>query len=130
MNSPLRAPRLRTQVEGGHRQATWLELFYDLVFVVAVGQLGHRLLEHHDSAGVWAFIGLFIPLWWTWASATFYADRYDTDDIGQRVLAVGQMISIMLMAAAIGADDSLTAFAVAFVLAKSVLMGMYYRAYR
>jgi len=130
VNSPLRVPRLRTQIEEGHRQATWLELFYDLVFVVAVGQLGHRLLEHHDAAGVWAFIGLFIPLWWTWASATFYADRYDTDDIGQRLLAVGQMISIMLMAAAIGADDSLTAFAVAFLLAKSVLMAMYYRAYK
>lgn len=130
MNSPLRAPRLRTKIEEGHRQATWLELFYDLVFVVAVGQLGHRLLEHHDAAGVWAFIGLFVPLWWTWASATFYADRFDTDDIGQRVLAVGQMISIMLMAAAIGADDSLTAFAVAFVLAKAVLMWMYYRAYK
>ena len=130
MNSPLRAPRLRTKIEEGHRQATWLELFYDLVFVVAVGQLGKRLLDHNDTAGIWTFIGLFVPLWWTWASATFYADRFDTDDIGQRILAVGQMISIMLMAAAIGAEDSLTAFAVAFVLAKAVLMGMYYRAYK
>lgn len=40
------------------------------------------------------------------------------------------MISIMLMAVAIDADDSLTAFAVAFVLAKAVLMAMYFRAYR
>lgn len=129
MKNPLRAPRLRT-LEEGHRQATWLELFYDLVFVVAVGQLGHRLLEHHDAAGIWTFIALFIPLWWTWASYTFYADRYDTDDLGQRILAVGQMISITLMAAAIGAEDSLTAFAVAFVMAKLVLMAMYYRAYK
>ncbi len=116
--------------EEGHRQATWLELFYDLVFVVAVGQLGHRLGSHHDAAGVWTFIGLFIPLWWTWASFTFYADRYDTDDLGQRVLAVVQMVSITLMAASIGAEDSLTSFAVAFVLAWLVLLAMYWRAYR
>jgi len=126
----LRAPRLRTASDEGHRQATWLELFYDLAFVVAVGRLGHRLAEHHDVAGVWTFIGLFIPLWWTWASYTFYADRYDTDDLGQRVLAVGQMISVVLMAASIGSEDSLTAFAVAFVMAWVVLLAMYYRAYR
>jgi low temperature requirement protein LtrA len=121
---------LRTATQEGHRQATWLELFYDLVFVVAVGQLGHRLASHHDAAGVWAFIGLFVPLWWTWASYTFYADRYDTDDLGQRVLAVAQMVSITLMAASIGAEDSLTSFAVAFVLAWLVLLAMYWRAYR
>ena len=126
----LRAPRLRTKGDEGHRQATWLELFYDLVFVVAVGQLGHRLAEHHDAAGVWAFIGLFIPLWWMWASYTFYADRYDTDDLGQRVLAVAQMVSIALMAASIGQEGSETAFAVAFVLSWLVLLAMYWRAYR
>ncbi len=127
----VRAPRLRTAaLEQSHRQATWLELFYDLVFVVAVGQLGHRLASHHDAAGVWTFIGLFIALWWTWASYTFYADRYDTDDLGQRVLAVAQMVSVTLMAASIGAEDSLTSFAVAYVLAWLVLLTMYWRAYR
>ena len=79
---------------------------------------------------MWAFIGLFVPLWWTWASYTFYADRYDTDDLGQRVLAVAQMVSIALMAASIGAEDSLTSFAVAYVLAWTVLLTMYLRAYR
>ncbi|MCP3974426.1 MAG: low temperature requirement protein A [bacterium] len=127
----LRAPRLRTaSQEESHRAATWLELFYDLAFVVAVGQLGHRLAVDHGAVGVWTFIALFVPLWWTWASFTFYADRYDTDDLGQRLLAVGQMISIILMAASIGREDSLTAFAVAFVLAWIVLLAMYWRAYR
>ena len=126
----MRVPRLRTVQADDHRSATWLELFYDLAFVVAVGQLGHRLAHHHDAAGVWTFIGLFVPLWWTWASYTFYADRYDTDDIGQRLLAVLQMVSVVLMAASIGAEDSLTAFAVAFVAAWAVLLAMYWRAYR
>ncbi len=131
MRIPLRVPRLRTvEMEAGHRQASWLELFYDLVFVVAVSRLAHRLNEHHDAAGVWLFIALFLPLWWTWASYTFYADRYDTDDLGQRLLAVLQMVTIALMAASIGREDSLTAFAVAFVLAKMVLLTMYWRAYR
>lgn len=128
----LSPPRLRTATHEDHRSATWLELFYDLVFVVAVGRLGHRLAVNYGVGGVWGYIGLFIPLWWTWASYTFYADRYDTDDLGQRLLAVGQMASIALMAASISGDkaDSVTAFAAAFVLARIVLLTMYWRAYR
>ncbi|MCL1593464.1 MAG: low temperature requirement protein A [Actinomycetia bacterium] len=130
--SSLRPPRLRTQMsEEDHRSATWLELFYDLVFVVAVAALGHRLLVDHSWLGVAAFIGLFIPLWWSWASFTFYADRYDTDDLGQRLLAVAQMIAIALMAASISGDtaDSTVAFAGSFLAARVVLLIMYLRAY-
>ncbi|MEN8237747.1 MAG: low temperature requirement protein A [Actinomycetota bacterium] len=118
--------------EGDHRSATWLELFYDLVFVVAVAALGHRLLINHTWSGAAAFVGLFVPLWWSWASFTFYADRYDTDDLGQRLLAVAQMVAIALMAASISGDesDSSIAFAASFILARAVLLGMYVRAYR
>ncbi len=131
--TPLRPPRLRTaQTEAEHRAATWLELFYDLVFVVAVAALGHRLLLDHDLAGTWAYIGLFLPLWWSWASYTFYADRYDTDDLIQRLLAVAQMVAIAFMAASISGDesDSMAAFAAAFVTARVILLTMYVRAYR
>ena len=129
----LRPPRLRTaETEAEHRSATWLELFYDLVFVVAVAALGQRLLADHDWAGALTFAGLFVPLWWSWASFTFYADRYDTDDLGQRLLAVAQMVAIALMAASIsgGESDSFAAFAVAFALSRLVLLTMYTRAYR
>ena len=118
--------------EANHRSATWLELFYDLVFVVAVAALGHRLLVNPTWSGAAAFVGVFIPLWWTWASFTFYADRYDTDDLGQRLLAVAQMVAIALMAASISGDesDSSVAFAASFIFARVVLLGMYARAYR
>lgn len=102
------------------------------MFVVAVAALGHRLLVNHTWSGAAAFVGLFIPLWWSWASFTFYADRYDTDDLGQRLLAVAQMVAIALMAASISGDesDSSVAFAASYLLALAVLLGMYVRAYR
>ena len=129
----LRPPRLRTaETEAEEHRVTWLELFYDLVFVVAVAQLGHRLLVDHSVQGTLGYIGLFIPLWYAWAQFTFYADRYDTNDLGQRLLAIAQMVAIALMAASISGDeaDSMTAFAVAYVLARAVLLVMYVRAYR
>ena len=129
----LRPPRLRTlDVDAEERRVTWTELFYDLVFVVAVAGLGHRLLEDASWTGFWSFAGLFVPLWWAWAGFTFYADRYDTDDLGQRLLAVAQMVTVALMAASIsgGAAEPLVAYALSFVAARTILIVMYLRARR
>jgi len=62
-------------VEGEIRRATWMELFYDLVFVVAVAQLGSRLSGDHSLTGVLKFVALFIPVWWAWVGHTVYAAR-------------------------------------------------------
>ena len=48
--------------EGDLRHATWLELFYDLVFVVAVTALAIRLHNDHSPTGMLQFIGLFLPV--------------------------------------------------------------------
>ena len=128
----LRPPRLRTtESEAETHKVTWLELFYDLVFVVVVANLGGRLLT--DDLGwkqVAGFVGLFIPVWWAWAGFTFYADRYDTDDLGQRLLAVAQMVTIAIMAASISGEaaDSSVAFALSYVGARAILIAMYVRA--
>ena len=138
--SILRPPQLRTlETEAEHRAATWTELFYDLVFVVAVANLGHRFLldvQAHDLTlrGFVEYAGLFAVLWWAWASFTFFADRYDTDDPIQRLLAVSQMIAVVGMAAAFGfgdhALDSISRpFAVAYIGVRIALLAMYGRAW-
>jgi low temperature requirement protein LtrA len=128
----IRPPRLRTVDTEGERKVTWTELFYDLVFVVAVAGLGARLLADPTIRGAAVFTGLFVPLWWAWVGFTFYADRYDTDDLGQRTLAVAQMATIALMAASINGDEtqSLIGFALAYVGARAILVVMYLRARR
>ena len=130
--SALRPPRLRTTETEKRRKVTWTELFYDLVFVVAVAGLGSRLLAGPTIKGAAVFTGLFVPLWWAWIGFTFYADRYDTDDLGQRILAVAQMVTIALMAASISGTEtqSLKGFALAYVGARVILIVMYLRARR
>ena len=80
-------PRLRL-FEDVQRRATWLELVYDLVFVVAVAELAGVLAAGPDAGGVLTFVGLFVPIWWAWAGYVFYANRFDTDDVSHRLLAV------------------------------------------
>lgn len=130
--SRIAPPRLQTMGDGGHRTATWLELFYDLAFVVAIAILGERLIEDTTWTGLGSFLGYFALLWWLWASHTFYADRYDTDDLVYRLWAAAQMVAVLVMAASLahGPSESTTVFAAGYASARLVLLALYWRVYR
>ena len=130
--SRIAPPRLQTMGDGGHRTATWLELFYDLAFVVAIAILGERLIQDTTWTGLGSFLGYFALLWWLWASHTFYADRYDTDDLVYRLWAAAQMVAVLVMAASLahGPSESTTVFAAGYASARLVLLALYWRVYR
>jgi low temperature requirement protein LtrA len=102
--SPLHAPpRIRGLGDdaGGTRHATWLELFFDLVFVVAVAQLAFALSHDLTLHGFLVFCGLFVPVWWAWVCFTVYADRFDSDDVVHRVVMLCGMFAVGAMASVI-----------------------------
>lgn len=125
-------PRLQTMEQRQGRSATWLELFYDLAFVVGVAVLGERLHGDVSGPGLASFAGYFALLWWLWASHTFYADRYDTDDLVYRLLAAAQMMAVLVIAASMteGPAESTMVFAIGYTTARLVLLAMYGRVYR
>ena len=84
------------------RHVTFLELFFDLVFVVVIAQLAHRLAEHPSWEGVGWFVFLFYAVWSSWINGTLYHDLHTTDDLSVRVFTFGQMLSVAVMAAYIG----------------------------
>lgn len=129
---PITPPRLRTMGDEDRRTATWLELFYDLAYVVAVAVLTNRLYDEGALRGLGSFAGYFTLLWWLWASHTFYADRFDTDDFVYRLLAAAQMVAVVVLAASLssGPASSTLAFAVAYAFARLTLLAMYLRAHR
>ncbi len=45
------------------RRATWLELFYDLIFVAAVSQVAHYLSKQVSVSGFLECVLLFVPVW-------------------------------------------------------------------
>ncbi|MBF2028024.1 MAG: low temperature requirement protein A [Oscillatoriales cyanobacterium C42_A2020_001] len=125
----LQPPRLRVgeDNEAEPRRVTWLELFYDLVFVVAVSQLAHELSKNVSLGGFLGFVELFIPIWWAWIGTTFYANRFDTDTVVRRVLMAVQMLAIAALAVNIhhGLDESSVGFALAYAAARLVLVFEY-----
>lgn len=129
----LRPPQLQTtDDERALRHATWFELFYDLVFVVTIAELAYLLSHDLTWSGVGAFGVLFIPVWWSWALHTYYADRFDTDDVVYRVLTAIQMFAVGVLAVAIheGLADGAPTFAAAFLIGRLVLIALYLRAWR
>ncbi|MGD2183521.1 low temperature requirement protein A [Lusitaniella coriacea] len=119
-------PRLRVseENEAEPRHATWLELFYDLVFVVAVSQLAHNLSKDVSIAGFFSFSALFVPLWWTWIGTTFYANRFDSDTFGQRLLVGVQMLAVAALAVNVhhGLGSTSSGFALSYAVARIVLV--------
>lgn len=127
----IQPPRLRIGEDSEEeRRATWLELFYDLVFVVAVSQIAHNLKEDVSLTGLLKFVVLFIPIWWSWIGTTFYANRFDSDDVAHRLLVGLQMLTAAAMAVNIhnGLDESSPGFALAYALGRVVLVIEYVRA--
>jgi low temperature requirement protein LtrA len=53
--------------ESDERHASWLGLFFDLVFVVAVAELAQELARDHSLGGFAIFAGLFLPVFIAWA---------------------------------------------------------------
>lgn len=91
-----------------HRTASSLELFFDLVFVIAVGQsasnLHHALTEGHIQHGLISFGIMFLCLWWAWMNFTWFATSFDVDDWFYRLLTILQMGGVIVFAAGIPAS--------------------------
>ncbi len=124
----VRPPRLWSQRgTADARHATWTELFFDLVFVVIVAELAHRLDAHVTWSDVLAFAALFVPSWWSWIGTTFYANRFDTDDLVHRLLFGAQMLANVALAVNVhdGLGHTSVGFALSYVAIRAMLVLMY-----
>lgn len=81
-----------------HRQVSFLELFYDLVYVAIIAQISHAFSHDITPTGLGHFIFLFIIVWWAWFNGTMYHDIHGNDDVRSRTFMFLQMSFVVLMA--------------------------------
>ena len=91
----------RRRIAGEEQRATSLELFYDLVFVFAITQVSHLLLEHLAWAGVGQALLVLLVVWWSWNYTTWVTNELDPESISVRLLMIALMLASLLMAIAI-----------------------------
>jgi low temperature requirement protein LtrA len=92
--------RRRLTDEVSQRVST-LELFYDLVFVFAITQVSHLLLEHLTWAGAGQALIVLLAVWWSWNYTTWTTNELDTETIPVRLLLLALMLVSLLMSVAI-----------------------------
>jgi low temperature requirement protein LtrA len=111
------------------RRVSFLELFFDLVFVVLIAQLAHRLAEHPSWSGVGWFVFLFYAVWSSWSNGTLYHDLHGTDDVSARVFTFGQMLAVAVMAAYVAdvPGSGSAGFAVGFAVNTLLLVILWFR---
>jgi len=97
MRSLIAPIRIRSAEHG--RKVTWLELFFDLVFVAAVSQVAAPLHDDYTLHGLLRLTPLFVLIWCAWTGHSVFATRFDTDDAVQRGLTLLQMFAVTIMAA-------------------------------
>ncbi|MEV6787691.1 low temperature requirement protein A [Streptomyces sp. NPDC051098] len=132
--APLRRMTPRSRDEE-HRQATPLELFFDLCFVVAVAQAGlqlvHALAEGHPGTGVIGYAYVFFGVWWAWMNFTWFASAYDCDDVPYRIATFFQITGVLVYAAGVPRafnDNDWTVAVVGYLIMRAALTTQWLRA--
>ncbi len=112
------------------KKATWLELFFDLIFVVAINQAATQLAENYTAKGWIATLLLLLPIWWAWVGHTFYLTRFDTNDLVHQIVTGAQMFLVACMAVAIPSaiEGNSGYFVIAYIGIRSLLVWEYLRA--
>lgn len=123
---------LNTLYKSEGRHATWLELFFDLVFVAVIGVITHDLAHTHDGhigiEQLLRFPLVFIPVWWIWMTHTIYANRFDQDSREHRLFSLVIMALMVVLStfAEDSLDDSFVYFALLYGAVRLMLAYLYW----
>src|SRR5262245_50509643 len=111
------------------KRVAWVELYLDLVFVLAIAQLAHLIAGEPEGSSVWIALGLFVTLWWTWVGFAVLYNHHGAEDLDLRLAFVAASVPAGVAAVAIepASVGESTAFALSLAVIRVVLAAAYAR---
>ncbi|MDA0172683.1 low temperature requirement protein A [Solirubrobacter taibaiensis] len=105
------------------KRVSYVELYLDLVFVLAVGRLAHFMVAEPEGHSVIVALGLFVVLWWTWIGFAVLYNRHGDDDRQEHLLFLVGSVPIGVAAVALepAAHGDIAVFAGAMAVVRLVL---------
>ncbi|MFZ1675796.1 MAG: low temperature requirement protein A [Saprospiraceae bacterium] len=85
----------------GERKISWLELFYDLVYVIVISKATHHLAQHPGWDGLKDYLYIFIMIYWGWVNGSLYYDLHGSPGIRTRFMTLWQMVAVAALAVAL-----------------------------
>jgi low temperature requirement protein LtrA len=111
--------------------ATFVELFFDLVFVFAITQVTHYAAHHLDVHGIFRSVVVFWLIWWGWTQFTWALNSANTRHHHVRVGTLASTGVAFVMAVSL--DDAFSEgtpalwFALSYVAVRVLGLGLYYK---
>ncbi len=100
----------------GGPEARPIELFFDLVYVLAVVQLTHHLIEHLTLRGAAETLVLGLAVWAAWSGTTWGTNFFEPNAVPVRLALLGLTL-VSLVAGALASEDArLALWAVAVLI--------------
>ena len=86
-----------------HSPVTYIELFFDLVFVFAITQLSHHLQAHLSVQGSLETFILFLAVWWLWIYTSWTTNWLDPEHDHVRLMLIILMLGGLALSASLPA---------------------------
>lgn len=96
-----RGAMFRVIVPSQHSRVTFVELFFDLVFVFAVTQISHTLLHHFTPLGAAHVVVLFLAVWWVWVFTAWVTNWLNPELTPVRLLLFLMMLGGLVLSTTI-----------------------------
>jgi len=118
--------KLRTDHHHKQRKVSWLELFFDLVFVVIIARIAHNFLSDISWSGFGTFIFMFLSVWWMWSCVIYFSERFVSTEHIQRAYTFLMMIPVVGMTIFThhGFGENYPGFALSYPISRVVFLGM------
>ncbi|PID70672.1 hypothetical protein CSB37_01140 [bacterium DOLZORAL124_38_8] len=112
-----------------HRSITYLELFYDLVYVAIIIQLSHLVAGHVSWNTIFSYLGVLSMILWAWFNGSLYYELHGNKDIKTRVFTFLQMISLVGMGIFIPTafGEGYQGFALSYTIFLTILTFLWWR---
>jgi low temperature requirement protein LtrA len=97
----MRANLLRELRPDQHARVGFAELFFDLVFVFAVIQISHTLIDSFSLLGMVETLILFLALWWVWIDTSWVTNWLDPERRPVRLLLLALAFAGLILSTSI-----------------------------
>jgi low temperature requirement protein LtrA len=129
--APARPRRLTAVLREGSR-VTPLELFFDLVFVLALTQCTALMADEPTWEGLAKGVLVLGVLWWSWVGYAWLTSVVDPEEGAVRLVMFAAMASLLVAALCVpeAFDDSALLFAGAYAVVRAAQLGLFVLASR
>lgn len=113
-----RALLLRSRGNSDSGKVSFIELFFDLIFVFAVTQLSHSFLENFTLAGAGELALITMAVWWVWIFTAWVINTLNPESKHVRFMLIVLMLVGLIMSSSIpkAFETAGLYFAVAYTL--------------